>query len=155
MSQQNSPNTAYILSLIGGIFVLLAGIVLMIAGAVVTFFYFGIGAILGILGLFWGIAIIFSAVMLKNHPDQHTTWGALILVFSLLSWVGGLGGFLIGFILALIGGIMGLTWNPTPSVIPPPPQMPQASTGMRTCMGCGMQLQANVKFCPGCGKQQF
>ena len=52
--------------------------------------------------------------MLNNKPDQHSTWGILIIVFSVLSIFGSaMGGFGIGLILGLIGGILALTWKPT------------------------------------------
>lgn len=111
MTQQSGPYLAYLLSLIGGIFVLLAGLALMLLGAVLTFFAFGIGAIFGVVGVVWGLLIIFCAFMLRSHPHQHFIWGILIVLFSLLSWVGGLGGFAIGFLLALIGGVMGILWS--------------------------------------------
>ena len=45
-----------------------------------------------------------------SSPNQRTLWGALVLVFSCLSFFG-FGGFIIGAILGIIGGIMALTWK--------------------------------------------
>ena len=70
---------------------------------------------LGILGLIFGIIVIISAVMLYNRSGEHTTWGALILVFSVLSVFGSMmGGFGIGVILGVIGGILAILWKPAP-----------------------------------------
>ena len=68
---------------------------------------------LGVLGLIVGLIVIISAIMLNNKPEQHSTWGILIIVFSVLSIFGSaMGGFGIGLILGLIGGILGVTWKP-------------------------------------------
>ncbi len=37
--------------------------------------------------------------------------GILVLVFSIISIIGG-GGFILGFILGLVGGILALAWKP-------------------------------------------
>jgi len=44
-------------------------------------------------------------------PDQQRTWGVLILVFSVLSFLG-LGGFVVGAILGIVGGVFALRWKP-------------------------------------------
>jgi hypothetical protein len=52
--------------------------------------------------------------MLKSKPEQHSTWGVLIVLFSVLSMLGGaMGGFGLGLVLGLIGGILAITWKPT------------------------------------------
>lgn len=107
------PAAAFAISLIGGIFVLLAGIVLGVIGFVVTIPIGGIGAALGIIGVLWGSLIIIAAIMMFERPQEHQIWSVLILVFSILSWVGAIGGFVIGFILGLTGGILGLIWAPS------------------------------------------
>lgn len=121
MAQTNEkPTAAFVLSLIGGIFILLAGLFIGFIGFAVTLPIGGFGAALGLLGIAWGVIVIIGAIMMNSKPEQHTMWGVIVLVFSLVSWVGALGGFFIGFILALIGGILGITWKP--SVAPPPTQ---------------------------------
>jgi len=76
----------------------------------------GLGFVFGlmwILGLVFGIIVIISALMLNRRPHEHTTWGILILVFSVLSAFGSMmGGFSIGVLLGLIGGILAITWKP-------------------------------------------
>jgi uncharacterized membrane protein YjjB (DUF3815 family) len=50
--------------------------------------------------------------MLNKKPEEHNTWGTLIIVFSVLSVFGGaMGGFAAGLILGLIGGILAITWK--------------------------------------------
>lgn len=67
----------------------------------------------GILDVIFGIIVIVSAMMLNNKPHEHTTWGALIVLFSVLSIFGGaMGGLGVGLILGLIGGVLAITWKP-------------------------------------------
>lgn len=113
MSQAYSkPTAAFVLSLIGGLFIVFAGIIIGIAGFALTILFGGFGALLGLFGLVWGILVIVGAVMTYTRPEQHTIWGIIILVFSILSWVGAAAGLFIGFLLGLIGGILAITWNP-------------------------------------------
>ena len=68
----------------------------------------------GVLGLIFGAIVIVSALMLNRKPEQHSTWGVLIVLFSVLSMLGGaMGGFGLGLVLGLIGGILAITWKPT------------------------------------------
>jgi hypothetical protein len=122
--EKESLSTAIVLTCIGGILVLLAGIMALANGA--TFGYgmmgmmygYGPGFIgsmipgIGTWSIICGIIILVGAWMISSTPvASHATWGALVLVFSALSYVGG-GGFLIGGILGIIGGILSLTWRP-------------------------------------------
>jgi len=127
--EKSYPSTAFVLSLIGGIFILLAGLVnaalyAFIGGAVLSVFP-GLGALfigLAVLALIFGLLIIVGAIQMRSKPESAHTWGILIIIFSVLSFVGG-GGFFIGFLLALIGGILALTWRP--------PQPAQAAWGQQ------------------------
>src|SRR2546426_11214966 len=108
-----------VLSLIGGIFILLGGLVFAFAGSLISSLNVtGTGnagdivTVLGILGLIFGLVIIVGSFMMYSKPTSHTMWGVIILVLSLVSWVTSLGGFVIGFLLALIGGILGIVFKP-------------------------------------------
>lgn len=106
------PATAFAVSILGGIFVLLAGILVGVVGFVVTAPFGGFGISLGIAGVVWGIVIIIAAIMMFERPDEHTLWGIIAIVFSILSWIGAFGGFFIGFLLGLTGGILAIVWTP-------------------------------------------
>lgn len=68
---------------------------------------------LGILGLIFGAIVIISAVMLNSKPQEHTTWGIVIIIFSVLSMFGSaMAGFGVGLVLGVIGGILALSWKP-------------------------------------------
>ncbi|MCW4011171.1 MAG: DUF6114 domain-containing protein [Candidatus Bathyarchaeota archaeon] len=150
---ESYPNTAYILSLIGGIFIILAGIFLSVVGAVFTLFLGGAGAIAGLLGIVWGVIILVAAFNLRSNPSQHVTWGVIILVFSLISWWGAAGGFFIGFLLALIGGIFAIIWSPPRQKAPQAYAAAPTPQTTRYCTNCGRSIPFDVNYCPYCGKE--
>jgi hypothetical protein len=76
---------------------------------------YGFGGIFGVAGILFGIMVIVSALMLYNKPIEHSKWGLLILIFSVLSILGSaMAGFGVGLILGVLGGILALTWKPPP-----------------------------------------
>ena len=70
-----------------------------------------VGGGLGAFGLISGTIVLASAVMLQVNPSRRRTWGVLILVFSVLSFLG-TGGLVVGAILGIVGGVKALTWKP-------------------------------------------
>jgi len=60
-----------------------------------------------------------SAVLLRLKPNQRQTWGILVLVFSILGFFG-FGGFIVGSVLGIVGGIMTLRWKLPPTATTPP-----------------------------------
>ena len=72
----------------------------------------GAVGVVGLFGLVSGAIVLASAVLLLAVPNQRTTWGVLILVFSALSFLGA-GGFVVGAILGIVGGILTLRWSPS------------------------------------------
>jgi len=147
----NRPTTAFILSLIGGILVLLVSLGLAVIGAALTFFLAGIGGVFGLWGVVCGIIMIVGGMMMNSHPDQHTVWGTIVLVFSILSLASS-GGLVIGFILGLIGGALGIAWRPQ-LVEPPQRVTPTQTMSLRICTNCGRAIDPNARFCPACGKE--
>jgi hypothetical protein len=168
-SSRAYPTAAFILSLIGGVFILLAGIytaaIYAFVGSALFDFFPGFGALLiglAAVALVFGVIIIVGAVMMRANPESARMWGVVILLLSIFSWIGG-GGFIIGFILALVGGILAIAWHPpavaqtawsSSPVAPASPPMggaPAASAGQRYCASCGSPNAANVQFCAKCG----
>jgi hypothetical protein len=80
-------------------------------GAIPSFVSGIVGAV-GLFGLASGIIVLLSGILLRTSPGQRTILGVLIIVFSVVSFFG-TGGFIIGAILGIIGGIMALTWKPS------------------------------------------
>lgn len=125
------PKAASILALVGGILIILGGVLLLavssfilpnldyinvntpphLTSASIPGIVSGIVGVMGLLGLVSGVIVLVSAVMLLTNPSQRRTWGVLILIFSIMSFLG-LGGFIVGAILGIAGGILTLTWKP-------------------------------------------
>jgi hypothetical protein len=130
------PQIAFILSLIGGILIFLGG---GVSSMWFMFGGFGIGGMMGgfsgmmggfqgmmgslgipfgfisglfLIGLVSGVLVMIGALMLNTRPTEHTAWGIIILVFSAISILG-MGGFLVGAILGIVGGALAISWKPT------------------------------------------
>ena len=167
------PRTAYLLSMIGGILILIfsviyALLILALAGYVASFgFGFASGFLiaLAVVALIFGVLVLFFAMRLKSNPGSARVYGVAILVLALISFFGG-GGFYIGAILALVGGILAIIWTPpapayNPAMMgqpmggapgwgapaPPPPPAP----GQKTCTYCGAAVAPGAQFCAKCG----
>lgn len=132
MSSGERPDIAVILSLIGGILILLGGAAMSMftlgifgmmggfggmmggyAGMMGSFgFPFGFMGGLSLVGLVSGVFVIVGAVMLSSRPAEHQAWGTIVLIFSAISLLG-MGGFLVGAILGIIGGAFALGSKPT------------------------------------------
>ncbi len=72
-----------------------------------------VGSILtgvGAFGLVCGTIVLVSGIMLRTKPEQSSVFGVLILTFSVLSFFG-TGGFVVGAILGIVGGVMTLRWR--------------------------------------------
>lgn len=71
---------------------------------------------LPVLGITSGVIIIVGALAIISNPAQSQIWGALILVFSVIGLFG-LGGFIAGSLLGIVGGILALTWKTQPKEV--------------------------------------
>ena len=134
MMQQTTtayPKTASILALIGGMIIVLGGVLFIFASAFVLpnisytnistptglnsaaipALVSGVVGVMGAFGLVSGAIVLMSSVFTLSRIGQPRTWGILILVFSILSFVG-LGGFVVGAVLGMVGGILALRWKP-------------------------------------------
>jgi len=125
------PRTASILALVGGIIIVLGGLLFVAASAFIlpNLNYNNISAppnlptsdipalvsgfvgLMGIVGLVSGAVVLISSVMLLTNSGQRRTWSVLVLVFSVLSFIG-LGGFIMGAVLGIVGGALVLRWRP-------------------------------------------
>jgi hypothetical protein len=126
------PKTASILALVGGVFIILGGALFVFVSAFVLpninfsnisvpnglsssaipTLVSGAVGVMGAFGLVTGAVVLVSAILLLANVGQWRTWGILILVFSILSFMS-LGGFIIGAILGIVGGILTLRWKPS------------------------------------------
>lgn len=64
-------------------------------------------ASLVVIGVVSGAIILLSALMMNSRPSESSKWGVIVLVFSVLSLFG-MGGFLIGAVLGIVGGILAI-----------------------------------------------
>lgn len=128
------PTAAFVLGLIGGVLILLEGLLLVIAASVAssfgsfpgmpvaTGFLEGLLMAIAAIVLIFALVVILSSVMLYMRPDGHVAWGVILLLFSIISLIFA-GGFYIGGILGLVGGILGIVFRPSPQM-PMAPYMP-------------------------------
>jgi hypothetical protein len=129
------PQIAFILSLIGGILMLVGGGVssmwFMFGGLGMGGMMGGFGSMMGgfqgmmgslgipfgfmsgffLIGLVSGVIVTIGALMLNTRPSEYNAWGMIILVFSIISLLG-MGGFIVGAILGIIGGALAMSWKP-------------------------------------------
>ncbi|MEL9940217.1 MAG: hypothetical protein QW348_02585 [Ignisphaera sp.] len=121
------PTAAFVLSLIGGLLItiesIIAIIVIKLASDIATSMVPGINASISaisglvmavsVLGIVLGIIIVIGSLQIRSGvPNKVRTWSIIVLVLSVISVFTG-GGFFIGFILGLVGGILGLVWKPS------------------------------------------
>lgn len=70
--------------------------------------YDGIFATFATIGAVSGVLIVVFAILLRIKPVDRRTYGTLILIFSIVSFAG-MGGFIIGAILGIVGGVLALS----------------------------------------------
>jgi Family of unknown function (DUF6114) len=145
---QTRPVNAFVLALLGSLFVLLGSILSLtllqnspsLAPALTLAFTTASG--------FLGVVMLFSSIMMYTRPDLHVAWGVAVLVVSVGSITSALGGFaglglgIIGTVLGIVGGSLGITWNPAGHT----PTNP-----FRMCLSCGRPYHILFAFCPYCG----
>ena len=149
---EQKPTAAFVLSLLGGIFVLLGGLIWAVVGTIIAFMS-GLGFLLYAFVIF-GIIMIAGAAMMYSAPSSAKTWGIVVLILGIFSLIGistTLGG-----ILAIIGGALAIGWKPSTEAPPPPPTYAPGVRGekiTRICPQCGRVIAEDLKYCPHCGKQ--
>lgn len=107
------PVASVVLSMIGGIIILLEGVVMLLAisavisslGAFFLIYFIASGTVIG-------LAIVISSILLRMMPQHHTAWGILIILL-------GIGSFFVGFdllffnlIFTVLGGSLAIAWKP-------------------------------------------
>lgn len=134
---EEKPTTAFILSLIGGILIFLGTLYFVISNVVLWSIFASLGFLgfppinialvvaLSLWGVICGTLTVVGAILIDSGEIHKVKNGSiLVLVFSILSWIGADAGLLVGFVLGLVGAILGLTWKPPIAEKPPAPPMP-------------------------------
>jgi len=125
------PRTASILALVGGTIITLSGVLFLAVSTLILpnlsysnlnvpqglpassipGIVSGFVGLMGVFGLVTGALVLVSSVKLLTNSGDRRTWSILVLVFSLLSFIG-MGGFVIGAVLGIVGGALVLRWKP-------------------------------------------
>ncbi len=134
MANTEYPSIAVILSVIGGILILISGLVLFGVGIAGTPVVPGVAVSVilgaGVWGIICGIIVIVAGYMVYTRPMSHSTYGIIVLIFSILSFAES-GGYIIGGILGIIGGLWAIFWKPkmvskaAPIMTEKPPEKPE------------------------------
>jgi hypothetical protein len=139
------PRAGAILSFIGGIFILIGGLIYAFVGAILSVFVGGAASILYV-GIPIALLILVFSILLFVLPQLKIAWGALIVVLAFLSLAFDFfGGFVIGFLLCLIGGLMAIFAKSPAAAVPgwaPPPR----------CPACGGTVDISRRVCTQCGR---
>ena len=154
-------------AVIAGIVGVAVGLGALLTGALLSFFTFGLTAILGILSFLlvvW-ISLVISSIYIRRSfntiatrlsAPNFRTAGTLYFVGALLTIL-----FFVGLILIFVAFIFQIiafsSIQDSAS-----PQTPQAQTsgrarppwGTKYCPNCGTQISASTVFCPKCGTKQ-
>ena len=145
---------AYVLSLFGGILVMVGGAGLSIAGAVLDSYFGNVPAHVacGIIGIVCGLLMVGAASLAYQQPSSRAKYGGLIVALSVAGLVFALGGLLIGSLLGFIGGVMFTMWKPpsmeekTREVI-----IREREIVRVPCQYCGNLVDVTTIRCPYCG----
>jgi hypothetical protein len=128
-----------------------AGLVATLGGALILLgaFFLGFNSTLALLGFLFGAGIIALAALATSRPRHAGPAGAGIVVLGLASLVTG-GGFYIGWVVAVIGGILigSPYWQSAPRV--PTAPFPSEALGP-LCPTCGRHIPTWSSQCPYCG----
>jgi Family of unknown function (DUF6114) len=137
MSTRQGVTLSYVMSLVGGLIVLVFSLVNLVwfgsgASTVGGFGSYMRGAMDGyhnfmgnyasstgfftavsVVSLVCGVIVVFAALVLRVHPEEHVIWGIVIVAFSAVSFVG-MGGYFVGAGFGIVGGAIALTYKPLP-----------------------------------------
>jgi len=135
MSTSQGLTLAYVMSLVGGLILLLVSLVNAVwfgSGApswgglgdymqgMMNGYHnfmgsyagsYGFFAAVSVVSLVCGILVLVGAIMLRVYPRDRVIWGVVIIVFSAISFVG-MGGYFVGAVFGIIGGALALTYKP-------------------------------------------
>lgn len=135
MSEKQGLTLAFVVSLVGGLIVLVFSLVNLVwfgynapnwggfgnywGGMMDGYHNFmgpyasstGFFTAVSIVSFVCGVIVLMSALVLRIHPQEHVLWGIVIVVFSAISFVG-MGGYFVGATFGIIGGVLALTYKP-------------------------------------------
>ena len=127
MTANQGLTFAYIVSLVGGLITLITSIINVVWYSSGTPSFAGYGSFvsgmmggyhnfmgiyssygflagISLLAVICGVVVAMSAIMLRVHPEERLIWAIVIIAFSTVSFVG-MGGFFIGAVMGIVGGL--------------------------------------------------
>ena len=117
MSQTEKSSRAFTLSLVAGLLIVCNAVAVGVAGAYFPWVFPILPGsdnnaavpftTIAVIALICGALVLLGAIMLRIKPENKKVWGILITVFSIPSVITG-GGFIIGFIMGIVGGFLAL-----------------------------------------------
>jgi uncharacterized protein DUF6114 len=163
----DQPLGAFLVSLTAGILVLIEGVALLAVDGVVSQLGGATAAtaLLGgiaLVGVLFGLVLLAVAILLFVDSDNHTAYGVVLIVAGFLSLFGG-GGFLLGALLGVVGGVMAIRfevvnddldfeWEYNRPRIQAragiPASRPAATQGV--CANCRSSVPPGADRCPNC-----
>jgi hypothetical protein len=152
---EQRPTGAFILSLIGSLFVVMGtilGYLLVSMGSVPPVVASLVPALVGVTLVFGGLMLV-ASFLLYLRPELHVVWGVLVLVLAVGSSTGifvggaGVGLGVVGIAFGIIGGMFAIMWRPGAGM----PGFTSAAAPYRVCPGCGRSVSINFAHCPFCG----
>jgi len=166
----NTRSREFILSLAGGIIILLGGIVSLLWLLVDFQASFDpladVRNMLGeqefrvfqirytVAGISSGVAVILVSFMLRMKPQESRRWGLMIIVLSAMSILG-MGGFIIGMALGIIGGAIAIMKGKALKSEPRKPKVATVGTEVKTsesmnmiykCSSCDIEFKTDEEL---------
>jgi len=148
--KRDLPLTAVLLILLSGVFPFAEGWVDGLAG--VYFSGLDLSSVsvqalgLGTANILLGVAMIFLGVIHYQVRWLHSLIGGLVTMSASASLFIG-GSFLFGAALGIAGGVLTITWTPTPPFYISP-------IDSQMCPGCGAVFRSTVRYCLTCGEMK-
>jgi hypothetical protein len=96
------------------IFTFFGGAAMLWVGAQMLKLIFFSNTATTMLGMAIGLLVWVLALLLLFYPQAHTVLGVFIIALSVFSFVGALGGLIVGSVLGIIGGALAIAWQPQP-----------------------------------------
>lgn len=152
---QERPLTAFILSLLGSLFVIMGTIIGYLFYATNVYYPYPGGLTLAFtwVALIIGVMMLLASMLLYLRPELHVAWGVIILVFSVGSFTSvfattaGFGLGVLGMVLGIVGGALAIVWRPGVAM----PGMAGGGVPYRVCLSCGRMAPLGFPHCPYCG----
>jgi hypothetical protein len=136
-----------LLVLLGGLFLCVEGIVLALGRSVSgpgSPSISGVANGVGAASLVLGVVLILVALLIYRARSDIGLAGVFATILSIASLFVG-GGFVVGAILGIVGGILAIAWTAAPSFYVAP-------LGLTACPDCGSAITSDTATCPNCDR---